>query len=221
MTTDERQQPTFRDTDPVDLAAYLTDLGKVSEYGPVRVGTRAQRDASTAYPGARFVQTDGEQGIYVYTGTEWVTAVEVARLSATTVITVPLGGQAPLSQSGWGTPSDPHGLVSDWNAGGSLVIAKAGLYQITFNTATTFGSTPIELSCGLIVNQPSNSEQYWRGRGQTSNTGSSGQLVVSAMIDAVPLAAGNTVRPYLYASRATQRTPASETYVTVRRLGPR
>lgn len=65
-------QPTWLDTDPVNLAVDLTTAANSIASGQYRRGTQAQRIATTpVFEGLTWWQTDNTPGQFIYTGGAW------------------------------------------------------------------------------------------------------------------------------------------------------
>lgn len=103
-------QPTFSDSDPVNLAVDLTSAAAAVRNGVVRRGTQAERLAVTpVYAGLEWEQTDGTQsGRWRHNGTGWewkgVAAwrgKEGADPFGTWTIGTPPAGAAPIVQGGF------------------------------------------------------------------------------------------------------------------------
>ena len=103
-------QPTFSDSDPVNLAVDLTSAAAAVRNGVVRRGTQAERLAVTpVYAGLEWEQTDGTQpGRWRHNGTGWEwkgtaawgTFYGAAPESGAWTVSVAPAGVAPIIQTG-------------------------------------------------------------------------------------------------------------------------
>lgn len=198
---DQYGQPTWSDSDPVNLAVDLTTAAAHRLTGMIRAGTRAERETQRNIPeGCRWVDTDGTTE-WVYRGGQWLewrlSALLVDNGSARTVNS----WHNPLAVRAW-SMDDPLGIVSV--TGGTVKIREAGLYRLWFLSRLTYTSgvtTYAALVRGTSnLGSPSGAQAYVKG--ETYNTVSEAQLsYVTAC------SAGEQWAPWVYTSAPNQTRP--------------
>ncbi|MEF3322313.1 hypothetical protein PV375_01215 [Gulosibacter sp. GYB002] len=199
--TDQYGQPTWADSDPVNLAVDLTIAAAHRLTGMIRAGTRAEREAQRNIPeGCRWVDTDGTTE-WVYRGGQWLewrlSALLVDNNSASTVN----GWHNPLAARQWSV-DDPLGLIAV--EGGAVKILQPGLYRLWFLSRLTY-TTGVTTYAALVqgtgtLGDPSSAKAYVKG--ETYNRTSEAQLsYVTAC------SAGELWAPWVYTSAANQTRP--------------
>lgn len=199
--TDQYGQPTWADSDPVNLAVDLTTAAAHRLTGMIRAGTRAEREAQRNIPeGCRWVDTDGTTE-WVYRGGQWLewrlSALLVDNSSARTVNS----WFNPLAARSWNV-DDPLGIVTVES--GTVKIREAGLYRFWFLSRLTYTSnvtTYAALTQGTgSVGTPSSAKAY--AKGETYSTVSEAQVSYVASCQA-----GEQWAPWAYTSSANQTRP--------------
>lgn len=196
---DQYGQPTWSDSDSVNLAVDLTTAADSRLTGLMRVGTSAERTAATNVPeGCRWIETDTFE-TFLRKGGTWVEPRRAALLVD--------GGQVRTFNAGWaniltqGTWSldDPLGVVKLEN--GRIKIQRAGMYRITASTRLQYAADNANFLAltdkQAAVGAPGVATVFAAGSSHADTTDSRVEYVGF-------MQAGDSWAPWLYSAKNTQ-----------------
>lgn len=159
--TDALGQPTWADTDPVNLAVDLTAAADAVGHGPYQRGTAAQRAAALdPYPGLLWWQTDQGGGLWMHTGSGWESLSTPASIH-----------EANEQGNSTVTRGASAGLIIGVSVSNPWPIPMPVLVELTATMSPSAGNNV----AGYLFTQV-NGEAFGQRRFSTASTGDTGTL---------------------------------------------